>query len=53
VGGALLAPLHGLLSEIPGLAGAHEFFGSLDAFFKENEFTPQDPRFFRVSPDAA
>ena len=49
VGSALLDPLHGLLGEIPELTGANIFFAALDVWFKENEFTPQDPRFSRAS----
>jgi hypothetical protein len=50
VGGALLSPLSGLLSEIPQLAAVHVFFADLDAFLKANEYTPQDPRFGRENP---
>lgn len=52
VGAALLDPLHGLLSAIPDLVGAHVFFAALEVWFKENEFTPQDPRFERASGGA-
>lgn len=46
VGAALLDPLHGLLSDIPGLE-SHVVFAVFDAWFKANEYTPQDPRFDR------
>lgn len=49
IGSALLTPLHGLLTAIPELAVTHEFFTDLDKFLKANAFTPQDPRFDRVT----
>ena len=53
IGDALLGPFFGLFNDIPGLSGSHPFMTELDAWFKANEYTPQDPRFQRGAPDAA
>lgn len=52
VGAALLDPLNGLLNGVPGLAEAHVFFADLNAWFVDNAYTPQDPRFERASTGA-